>query len=95
MRIISDREIRNQLGKVRKELADHDVVITSRGKPYAVLLPVDDPADVKAVLELTARIRAQMALSSVRRKAMETGLDRISASEIDEEINWARTERRK
>lgn len=95
MKIISDREFRNQPGKVRKELADHEVVMTSRGKPYAVLLPVDDPADVKAVLELAARIRAQMALSSVRRKAMENGLDRISASEIDEEVNRVRAERRK
>ena len=95
MKIISDREFRNQPGKVRKELADHEVVMTSRGKPYAVLLPVDDPADVKAVLELASRIRAQMGLSSVRRKAMETGLDRISSSEIDEEINRVRAERRK
>ena len=69
--------------------------MTCRGKPYAVLLPVDDPSEVEAVLELATRIRAQMALSSVRRKAMETGLDRISASEIDEEIKAVRTDRRK
>jgi prevent-host-death family protein len=95
MKIISDREFRNQPGKVRKELADHEVVMTSRGKPYAVLLPVDDPSDVEEVLELAARIRAQMALSSVRRKAIETGLDKMSSSEIDDEIKKVREDRRR
>jgi len=93
MKILSDREFRNQPGKVRKELAHQEVVMTSRGKPYAVLLPVDDPSNVEEVLELASRIRAQMALSSVRGKAVETGLDRMTASEIDEEIKMVRKQR--
>ena len=46
MKIISDREFRNEPGKVRKELANQEVVMTSRAKPYAVLLPVEDPSEV-------------------------------------------------
>mgnify|MGYP006299250661 CR=1 FL=1 len=90
MKIISDREFRNEPGKVRKELASQEVVMTSRGRPYAVLLPVEDPSEVDEVLELAARIRAQMALSSVRRKAAETGLDKLSSTEIDKEIKTVR-----
>ena len=90
MKIISDREFRNNPGKVRKELAGQEVVMTSRGKPYAIMLPVDDPENIEEVLEMTARIRAQMALSAVRRKAAASGLNRISASEIDEEIKTVR-----
>ncbi len=93
MKIISDREFRNEPGKIRKELLKHEVVMTSRGKPYAVLLPVDDPSNVEEVLELAARIRAQMSLSSVRRKASEKGLDQISSSEIDAEIQTVRKQR--
>lgn len=94
MKIISDREFRNEPGKVRKELASQEVVMTSRGKPYAVLLPVKDPSEVNEVLTLASRIRAQMALSSVRRKAAETGMDQLSTTEIDQEINEVRKQRR-
>ncbi len=90
MKIISDREFRNEPGKVRKELASQEVIMTSRGRPYAVLLPVEDPSEVDEVLELATRIRAQMALSSVRRKAAETGLDKLSSTEVDEEIKAVR-----
>ncbi|MEF8943531.1 MAG: hypothetical protein V5B78_12155 [Desulfohalobiaceae bacterium] len=94
MKMISDREFRNEPGKVRKELANQNVIMTSRGKPYAVLLPVEDPSDVEQVLELASRIRAQMGLSSVRGKAAETGLNRMSDAEIEEEIDHVRKQRR-
>ena len=93
MKMISDREFRNEPGKVRKELAHQEVIMTSRGKPYAVLLPIEDPSEVEEVLELASRIRAQMALSGVRRKAAESGLDKLSASEIDNEIKRVRKQR--
>ena len=95
MKMISDREFRNQPGKVRDKLANHEVVMTSRGKPYAVLLPIDDPSEVEEVLELASRIRAQMALSSVRRRASEKGLDHLSPSEIDQEIREVRKHRQR
>ncbi|MCF8039165.1 MAG: type II toxin-antitoxin system Phd/YefM family antitoxin [Desulfohalobiaceae bacterium] len=95
MKIFSDREFRNEPGKIRKELEKHEVVMTSRGKPYAVLLPVDDPSNVEEVLELAARIRAQMALSSVRQKASKKGLDNMPSSEIDDEIKAVRKQRQR
>lgn len=94
MKMISDRDFRNEPGKVRTELARQDVIMTSRGKPYAVLLPVEDPSEVEQVLELASRIRAQMALSTVRGKAEETGLNKISDSGIEEEIDFVRKHRR-
>ncbi len=93
MKIISDREFRNEPGKVRWALAGQNVVMTSRGRPYAILLPVIDEDEVEYILELADRIKAQMALSSVRKKAAETGLNRISAQEVDEEIRQARQKR--
>jgi prevent-host-death family protein len=95
MKFVSDREFRNEPGKVRKELADQEVILTSRGKPYAVLLPVDDSENIADVLELAARMRAQKALSSVRRKAAESGLDTMSLSDIEEEIEQARKQRQR
>ncbi|MFN2268953.1 MAG: type II toxin-antitoxin system prevent-host-death family antitoxin [Desulfonatronovibrio sp.] len=90
MKILSDREFRNEPNKVRRAMAGQNVVMTSRGKPYAVMLPVQDEEEVEYILELADRIKAQMALSSVRKKAAETGLNRINAREIDEEIRQVR-----
>ncbi len=94
MRVVSDRDLRNVPGKIRDALAQGDVVVTSRGKPYAVLMPVANPDRLEEVLALASRIRAQMAVSSIRRKAAETGLDAITDEEIDEEIGQARRERK-
>lgn len=93
MRFFTDREFRNEPGKIREALANQEVVMTSRGKPYAVLLPVHDSNDIEEVLLLARRIRAQMALSAVRRKATQSGLDKISEAEIDAEISDVRAKR--
>lgn len=93
MRFFTDREFRNEPGKIREALDTQDIVMTSRGKPYAVLLPVHDTEDVEKVLMLASRIRAQMALSSVRKKAAESGLDNITDAEIEAEIRDVRAKR--
>ncbi|GAB6057000.1 type II toxin-antitoxin system Phd/YefM family antitoxin [Desulfonatronum parangueonense] len=95
MKIISDREFRNNPGKFRKELEQGDVVLANRGKPYAVMLPVPDIENLDEVLELASRIKAQMALSSVRNKAALSGMDQISVAEINAEIAEVRKERRR
>jgi len=95
MKIVSDREFRNNPGKIRESLSEQDVVLTSRGKPYAVLLPVDENNNVEEILELAAQLRAQRALSSVRQKAAEAGLNEMSTSEIDEEIENVRKKRQR
>ncbi|SDB50321.1 Antitoxin Phd_YefM, type II toxin-antitoxin system [Desulfonatronum thiosulfatophilum] len=94
MKIISDREFRNNPGKLRKELEHGDVVLAKRGKPYAVMLPVMNIERLDEVLELASRIKAQMALSRVRNKAALSGMDQLSEAEIDAEISEVRKERR-
>jgi antitoxin (DNA-binding transcriptional repressor) of toxin-antitoxin stability system len=93
MKFFTDREFRNEPGKIREALASQEVVMTNRGKPYAVLLPVNDSTDIEEVLLLASRIKAQVALSTVRRKAAQSGLDEISMAEIDGEIQEVRTKR--
>ncbi len=96
MKIISDREFRNAPGKIRKELTkQNNVVMTSRGKPYAVLLPIEDSERVEDVLELADRVKAQMALSSVRQKSQNAGLDTIDIEDIDREIEQVRKQRQR
>lgn len=93
MKFFTDREFRNEPGKIREALASQEVVMTNRGKPYAVLLPVNDSTDIEEILLLASRIKAQAALSAVRRKAAQSGLGDISMAEIDGEIQEVRTKR--
>lgn len=94
MEFIADRQLRNEPGKVRKRLEDQgEVVLTSRGKPYALMLHVE-PDKVDDALALASRIKAQMAVSAMRAHAAEKGLDRMTMEETDAEIEAARRERR-
>ena len=92
MKFISDREIRNQPGKIREELKSGEVVLTSRGKPYALMLPVD-PDRLEDALILTARLRALQTVARIRSRAARTGLCNITDEEIDAEIRAARAAR--
>lgn len=94
MRLISDRDLRNTPGKVREALAQGDVVVTSRGKPYALMLPITDPDRLDEALLLASRLRAQLALSRIRAKAATGGMDRMSMEDIDAEIRAERRERK-
>ncbi len=94
MRLISDRDLRNTPGKVREALAQGDVVVTSRGKPYALMLPITDPDRLDEALLLASRLRAQLALSRIRAKAATGDMDRMSMEDIDAEIRAERRERK-
>lgn len=95
MKIVSDREFRNQPGKVRKELQKGELVLTSRGKPYAVMLSLDTPERLDEALELASRIRARMALSQVRERAAAAGPKGMSNADVSEEIAAVRKAREK
>ena len=89
MKFISDREIRNQPGRIREELKSGEVVLTSRGKPYALMLPVD--ADhLEDMLVLTARLRALQSVARIRARAAKTGLSALTDEDIDAEIRASR-----
>jgi len=95
MEFVADREIRNEPGKVRKRLSEKgELVVTTRGKPYAVMIHVD-PRRVGDILALTSEIRARMAVSNMRTKAVRAGLDKTTMREIDREIATVRKERKK
>ncbi len=51
MKIESLREVKSQLSKIVRELPSHrSVVITKKGRPCAVLLPVTEETDIETLL---------------------------------------------
>jgi antitoxin (DNA-binding transcriptional repressor) of toxin-antitoxin stability system len=90
MKFLSTRELRNRPGYVRDLVQKEDLVLTTNGKPIAILLGIQEEE-----LEETARAirqaKAQLALSRLRKQAARRGADRLSASAIDAEIRAVRS----
>ena len=93
MKYVSIRELRNRPGRVWSVLSKEDVVLTANGKPMGVLLGVDETRLDDTVAAIR-RARAILAVSRMRRRAAETGRDRMSMAEINREIAAVRRRRR-
>ncbi len=93
MRYVSVRDLRNRPGRLWATLSKTDVVLTSNGKPRGVLVGVDE-ARLDDTVEAIRRAKAILAVSRMRKKAGEAGLNRLSMAEINKEIREARRRRR-
>ena len=93
MEFITIRDLRIRPGEVWRLLRrQQELVLTSNGRPIAVLLDVPE-GDVETTLAVLRRARAQLAVSRLREEAAEEGLDRLSAEQLEAEITAARHER--
>jgi antitoxin (DNA-binding transcriptional repressor) of toxin-antitoxin stability system len=93
MEFITVRDLRTRPGQIWDKLRQQrDLILTSSGRPIAVLSHIDE-GGVEETLATLRRARAQAAVSRLRAEATEQGLDRLSADEIEAEITAARTER--
>lgn len=93
MKFVSSREIRVNPKPVLDAAGEGDeVVITSRGKPVALLVGVDGD-DLEVTLRLFRRAKAQAAVSRTREAAAREGLASMAQDEIEAEIAAARSER--
>lgn len=93
MRYISIRDLRNQSGLIQRTVAEEPVTLTSNGRPFALVLGLEESEDPSELERLIRQARFQGALSRVRRRAEELGVNRLSDEEIEEEIRQARVER--
>lgn len=91
MEFISVRDFRIRPGEIWKKVKKQDLVVTTNGKPIAILTPVEGE-NLEEVLLLLRRLRAQMAVSRLRQEAAERGLDRLSQEEIEAEIRQSRAD---
>jgi Phd_YefM. len=93
MKFISVRDFRIKPGEVWKELKiNKDIVITSNGKPIAILNPINDN-NLESSITALRRARALLALEEIQREAVSKGFDKITDKEIEEEIKAVRAER--
>ncbi|MCP4164347.1 MAG: type II toxin-antitoxin system prevent-host-death family antitoxin [Chloroflexi bacterium] len=93
MNLITVRDLRIRPGEVWQRLRkEQDLVLTSSGRPIALLIDLEGE-NVEEVLLAMRCARAQMAVSRIRQRAAQQGVDKLSANEIQTEIDTARGER--
>ena len=94
MKFVSIRDFRNKTSAIRKALsAEHEIVLTANGRPFAVLADVDEDT-FEDKLAALRRTRAYAVLDRIHARAEETGASKLTLAEIDAEIAKARRERR-
>jgi len=93
MKFISVRDFRIRPGDVWKQLKVYkDIIITSNGKPIAILNPVEG-SNLESSITALRRARALLALEEIQKNSVVRGLDKLTGDEIEEEIKAARLER--
>ncbi len=93
MKFVTVRDFRIRPGDVWKNLEkDEEVIITSNGKPIALLSGISDVTFDETIKALR-RAKAELAVSRMRKAAAKKGLSGLSGEEIDAEIKAARRAR--
>lgn len=93
MRFISVRELRNNSGKVWRDLpAEQELIVTSNGKPVALLTAVDGD-HLEESLAALRRAKAMVATDAMQQHALKRGLDTMSLEEINTVIQAVRRDR--
>ena len=95
MKFITVRDIRTSPAQIWKQLPEEqEMVITNNGRPIALLTPITDQS-LELTLSAVRRARATAAVQNMQKTARDTGVDRMTDDEIDEEIRAARRERKR
>ena len=93
MRFVSVRELRERSAAIWKALVEEkDMVITSNGKPIA-LLSATSGESLEESLSALRRARAQAAATAMQQASLKAGSDRMSLDDINAEVSATRAKR--
>ncbi|HMK75127.1 MAG TPA: prevent-host-death protein [Thermodesulfobacteriota bacterium] len=94
MRFISVRDLNTKPKEIWTKIKDEEVVITSNGKPIALLSGVTEET-LEKTLRTIRRSRALVAIEEMQKRSIELGLDKLTDSQIESEIQAVRKSRRR
>lgn len=92
MRFITVRELSTKPRQVWEMIADDDVILTSNGKPIAIISGVTEER-LEKTLKIIRRSRFMAALEEMQEHAVEVGLDRMTDAEINKVVAETRKAR--
>ena len=94
MKFVTVRDLRGRSAEVWRELAvEHEMVVTSNGKPIAILTSTSEETFEQSLREVR-RARALQAVSDLQQRSVATRRDTMSDEEIEAEIAAVRAARR-
>jgi len=94
MKFITIRDLRGGTEKLEGLLKkSRKLVLTSNGKPLAILVPADEETLEDQLIALRKQ-KALISLERIGRQAQAAGLDKLSIKEIDRIISQVRKERK-
>lgn len=93
MRFATIRDLRINASKVMKEAEHDEIVVTRRGKPFALLVPVSVD-NIERVQKAIKAAKLHDALEDLWEEAKEKGTQKLPMEKINAEIREHRKQRR-
>jgi antitoxin (DNA-binding transcriptional repressor) of toxin-antitoxin stability system len=90
MNLIAIKDLKQPRRLKERLQAEKELLLTSDGRPVAVLVNVDNAEDPESILQSIRDSRSRLALSRIRETARRTGVSRFTPEQIDREIAAAR-----
>ena len=95
MQFVPYRSLRNEPSALRKKLeSEGDLIVTVGGKPFALMINLNESEDIQDILLMVSRLKAQMAIRSIRSQARKDGLNKMTLKDINALIKKTRAERK-
>ena len=95
MKFITVRDLRGRPGQVWTKLSrEQDLILTSNGKPIAILSAVSEET-LEDSLAALRQARAIAAVEAMQSQSVAAGADRLTQDEIQAEIAAARRQRQR
>ena len=89
MKFVSVRDLRSKSAEIWKRMSTEDMVVTSNGRPIAILSGVSEES-LEQSLENIRTARAMQAVRDMQTISLKKGNDKMSLDEINAEIKQRR-----
>ena len=94
MKFIAVKDLKSPKEIRKKLMEEKELLLTSNGKPMAVLINVDESDDPEQTLQSVREARSRLALQKIRNGAADRGIDKLGIDEINTLISNARSHRK-
>jgi antitoxin (DNA-binding transcriptional repressor) of toxin-antitoxin stability system len=94
MNLIAIKDLKQPKQLKRRLKAEKELLLTSDGRPVAVLVNVDDAEDPENVIRAIRDSRSRLALSRIREAARRSGTADMTTEQIDRVIAATRAARK-
>jgi antitoxin (DNA-binding transcriptional repressor) of toxin-antitoxin stability system len=94
MHLIAIKDLKQPRLLKQRLLTERELLLTSDGRPVAVLVDIGPTEDPEGVIQAIRDSRSRMALSETREAARRAGTNAMTVRDIDREIASARKARK-